>query len=73
MSEAYREWAQLENPREWTRQVALSTWAVQRRTGGASGSEPARAPEAAPSGGVNGSARRAPAPARSGGKGAPGR
>jgi len=34
MSEAYREWAQLDNPREWTRQVALSTWAVQRRAGG---------------------------------------
>jgi hypothetical protein len=38
MSEAYREWAQLENPREWTRQVALSSWAVQRRSSGESAS-----------------------------------
>jgi DNA-directed RNA polymerase specialized sigma24 family protein len=30
MSEAYREWATLDDPQEWTRQVALSGWSAQR-------------------------------------------
>jgi len=73
MSEAYREWAQLENPREWTRQVAMSTWSVQRRSAGpaepvagssgSSGAAPSGSPDAAPSG-AGGAADGAPTAAR---------
>jgi RNA polymerase sigma-70 factor (ECF subfamily) len=33
MSAAYREWARIEKPREWTRQRALAAWMDRREDG----------------------------------------
>jgi len=51
MSEAYREWARLDDPREWSRQVAMATWSAQRRSPGATDvGAPAGTPGSAASG-----------------------